>query len=574
MDTRFKTDYTSHNHKKRKRVDSQITITDAATHQTETLRPIKKLGAGSYGYVRLFQNAKGNFQAAVKAPHSKEIEFEKEEDAKQVVSGVKREFENYKTANSHHVPYGLHFIPHEKNNEVIVDYRMIIPFEPGMKLNECIKLCNSPNMLARLFLRTAQEFNRIHQQEVGIIHGDASSRNILVHFIHDDFKVALIDFGLSYPVNGIASSGFSVNPETTELAPERREDNPDLLADPSQDVYSLAKVFQSETSGRGVKNIEFFEKYPSIKNFIEQGLSEEPELRPSLTDFIAKLQREILLILIPKAYHQLINHLLAKRFTEAKQCLNDHQKDYSNLILNYLFYHLTKERLLDAAKFLLEHHSSIPIDRKVDQQTVFHLVAEWGDDYLDLLNQLFKYISARKLRFVLDSQDKNGQTLLSMAATKDKLGLLITILRYDQEIYRDTEIVKKVMATAQPLVIPVLNLVECISSTTQRLLLFRNKVSFQYVSAEREMKAAQYLLKHIMEQYPKISALKNVDHQFTIENSIKLSSLYDCLIGAKLLLPYPKDDFIIEVDDEIEPTSDTEVDMELEPQGCCSRLRR
>src|SRR3990167_6345243 len=218
---------------KPKKTRSYLDISDRKTHEVKRFTFSRDLGEGSYGYVRLFEN--GDDKIAVKALK----EVEKTDDdlheelhhmSKAALTAWKNDLENEFTLLQKSYPddyYSLHhYQEREKDkNGYVYDCRMTMPVVPGIKLSDfAAKKITTPEQMAKLMLRVAQELQRLHT-EAGIIHGDAGGRNIMVTEKDDDYIIRFLDFGLAYRADGYAKVNFSKDAPSGEtssdMAPER-----------------------------------------------------------------------------------------------------------------------------------------------------------------------------------------------------------------------------------------------------------------------------------------------------------------------------------------------------------------
>ena len=403
MDTRYEVTYfpttaVTANYTPR-RNHSCLEVRDSKTNEVKKFTITKKLGEGSYGYVRLA--ICGDEKLAIKAPKDNEdihhltaagIAHEREK--------IEKEFTLMRECypNERYYFFKDYITTEEDKRGDRYSFRMGTPYIPGKKLATYVKrkITNVDDM-AKLTLRVWQELQRIHDEQK--IHGDAGERNVHIKSIKKDgvivdFKVHFMDFGLGYKRSGDANVGFTKDKpcETSDMAPERQT-NRKLKAHPAQDVYSIAYAINESLDE--MKNPEFkksfFENYPVVKNFISNGLLKDWKRRPNLADSISHLESDLNWKANAAPVPSFFTYIdeLEKQF---KQLNKNHlyaQKNLSNIA-----------RVLEAAKFLAKN---ILDDTQVDVDNF--------DNYIDTITatpELFKHYENLVKHKCIKPADDNG----------------------------------------------------------------------------------------------------------------------------------------------------------------------
>lgn len=417
MDTRKSIKYIS----TRERRNSLVEITDHETGEISKFKPEKELGSGTYGMVRLFKF--NDQKIAVKSPHTKETKELNRRDVKEKHVDTDHEFELMREAYPEEFPFYLtHFEGKANIKEYFHDYRMVIPFFTGTKLANFIETIEHTLDFAKLLLLVAAELLRLHS--IGIIHGDVSENNIIVHIDNDEIKIYFIDFGLAYRITEPANLNVV---EYNYLAPERLQK--DLLqAHPSQDVYSLASLAKRLLSKMGDEWRDYFlGKYSVVDNLIKSSLTKDPNNREHLNYFVANLFSEITETSLSPNQKLLVACILSRDSENLIAQINDmrQKKLHIEIIDTYL--------LLFQYKFYKE----LLYVLKIDSNTLNH-TSEINRYFLKSLllansqNKVFitdflKTMKANTLQRYLFNQEPNGSILLrSIALQKNRF--LITEL--------------------------------------------------------------------------------------------------------------------------------------------------
>jgi serine/threonine protein kinase len=279
------------------RQESFVNIHDYATHEDTEYYPAGQLGKGSYGAVRLFSSRDGKkiavkslLEKAVPLPNSKSVKAEANKADMEYILYNQAEPDDDVSMILHHNKTHTIKGRNGKSRRIhLHSYRRVMRFAKGIEFKHfCAQKIHHTHELVALFMKTAEELKRIHDN--GVIHGDVSSRNILVDESCAEYTVTFIDFGLSYFSNGHADVGYLKERDgnaTYSMAPERFDQNI-IPADASQDIHSLAVTFERAIAEQGTEwKTYFLQKYAFIRDFITSGKNEDATQRPKLTDFIS-----------------------------------------------------------------------------------------------------------------------------------------------------------------------------------------------------------------------------------------------------------------------------------------------
>ena len=195
--------------------------------------------------------------------------------------------------------------------------RQLVPYINGETLHELHENIHDEQIQIHLILLIMKSVLNLHKKH--IVHGNLLMKNIMV-LIEDAnksnckceeysvstifstiegkrifLKVTCIDFELSNIVNKkvITYDRDSYNNmEKLHIAPENMDLNHDLLAHPSQDVYSLGYLFDILIDKfPGDKNLH--KTYPVLDEFIQQAVDIDPKKRPNLLTAYNKLEESI-----------------------------------------------------------------------------------------------------------------------------------------------------------------------------------------------------------------------------------------------------------------------------------------
>jgi ankyrin repeat protein len=260
--------------------------------KTETsivFKPVKELGEGAYGIVRLFQATEGQ-EIAVKSPRSPIINtpwFCRS----QLGLATRKEAEFNQIAYPNDPLSEIFNFETTQNKQSIYTNRFVMSYVKGEKAILLIPKIKSVQELATITLKIAQELDRIHQ--VGIIHGDLHLANIMIDYDgHNNIVVRFIDFGLSLHRTESAARTWEkqirswIPPELCGKA------SSSIKPEPNQDIYSLGNtlklIFEKHSCYQAL-----MKSFPSIHSFITASQAIVPENRPTLSLFSQQLTNEL-----------------------------------------------------------------------------------------------------------------------------------------------------------------------------------------------------------------------------------------------------------------------------------------
>lgn len=268
---------------------ARVGITDTVSSQQYCYSESGFLGRGGYG--EAYKLSFNGHDIAIKSP--KYGWRSKDSDS---LSRVENEFYFLRQSYPNEGPYWLqHFYKRSLVGEWHT-YFMVMPFVQGKSIRRMINVCyelKHPEMAAALIiLRAAEELQRIHH--LRMIHGDLRPGNILVcPDGNGDFTVHFIDFDYAAffgkPARGIDSM------DEYKIVPPEKWDGNKVDAHPSQDLYSFASTLQYEIKHSVLSKAltqDLYTSFPSINRLFIDGTNDDPNLRPTLTDFIQQLTRE------------------------------------------------------------------------------------------------------------------------------------------------------------------------------------------------------------------------------------------------------------------------------------------
>lgn len=265
----------------RERSPSFFCIMDINKETTELFKPVRKLGQGSYGSVRMFSSESEELIAVKSALNDSS---RKDRPLSHLIAQGRQEADMINKAYPNQKISYFKQIIHRKNNETIYSDRLIMDYHEAKALADFNHGIKSPSLLAQTMLRVIKELDLLHQKN--IVHGDMNLGNIMVNCLG---QVYFIDFGFSKDASAPIPPG---QPAFYYSAPELHKNQEGLLANPNQDIFSLGYWLQdiilNHSSGYKLSN-----QYPSLVDFSNKALEENPERRPQLKDFIEKLSDEI-----------------------------------------------------------------------------------------------------------------------------------------------------------------------------------------------------------------------------------------------------------------------------------------
>lgn len=262
---------------------------DKATGEPSIFKPVKELGEGSYGKVRMFQNANGQ-SISVKSlqadyslgetasffKHSKKLQRELE-----CIQLVYPEFGLAKCFN----------LSVQKARGTFFCARMTMPYFKGRVAGLLIPTLDSPIQLAEIVLKVAQELKRIH--ELGIVHGDLHHHNVMIEALEKgSFRVYIIDFGEACKITDASATRWGKEGLGVWYAPELVVDDKQVAPHPNQDIYSFGYFLNTLFAHhRAYPDIQHL--FPSIPKFIDKSNNDDPKLRPHLDSFCHELESEV-----------------------------------------------------------------------------------------------------------------------------------------------------------------------------------------------------------------------------------------------------------------------------------------
>lgn len=259
------------------------------TKKVSVFHPVKELGNGSYGSVRLFKNNSGE-EIAVKSTHEKVLS---ESDKKLKILNAQRETQFNKIAYPNEEPYLSFDINQKIDTREVYSDRILMPFVAGKNAWELIPTITCARQLANIVLAIINELHRIHQ-EARFLHGDLNPKNIMIYIEENIIKVRLIDFGYSYYFAEIWARTINIDlRDATWFPPEVRRGTSNVKPHQSQDIYQIGYVLNMLLEEH-VAYSSLIQLIPCLKGFILQSQHTDPTQRPSLESFIEKLTREII----------------------------------------------------------------------------------------------------------------------------------------------------------------------------------------------------------------------------------------------------------------------------------------
>lgn len=291
---------------------------DSVTGRSSVFKPVKNLGKGSYGTVRLFQNAE-NQKIGVKSLKETIVDISPTEYESQTRK-LKREAEFNQLAypnDQMSKTFELYYKNHHGHR--FYSNRYVMPYIKGVVVESLIPTITCSYQLAKISLQIAQELHRIHN--LGIIHGDLHPSNIMmyrndatvisnpakgpssqaprddgqgvtIYPNHEKFIIRIIDFGCSSFLTDLSARIVSFHGATKWYAPELVGVSRLIKPNQNQDVYSLGfslnMLFSRHSSYQ-----ELMQLFPCIGVFILEAQNINPMNRPSLESFCAQLSNEI-----------------------------------------------------------------------------------------------------------------------------------------------------------------------------------------------------------------------------------------------------------------------------------------
>ena len=342
----FQFEYTRHT----KRSSSSVILKSLTRDKAMTFQPERILGKGTNAIVREF-SAKDR-TLAVKKPVLNQINFEDETHRDRYLAMLEKELAMTEAAYPNEAPYKLFNYYHQTTDAedkfpCKYTYRMLLPMTNGATLAELLgrKIKLDDDIVLAVFWKIAQELNRLH--EAGIIHGDISLRNII---LTPELRIRFIDFGFAYATTGLTTVVNVENKQKCRFAPERVNVGKPCAAHTNQDIYALAYTLDDilHYGCTITRELEFYEKYPLIQDFITKSLSPTPAERPPLSAMIDCLPKVSPVTLLKMS-------LLADHLEPAQTVLSKHAKDLTATDLYPLIVKLCRDKEVEKAQLLVSH---------------------------------------------------------------------------------------------------------------------------------------------------------------------------------------------------------------------------
>lgn len=258
--------------------------------------PVKELGRGGNGIVRLFKTGNGEEKIAVKSLKNDKINCSKDEEFNST-KYLNREAEFNRLAYPDDKLYKTFAISYSKGKKEIYTNRYIMPYVEGKTAYEIITTINCPILLAKITLEIVKELYRIHC--LGIVHGDLNYNNIMIDLDKTMTPIIrLLDFGFSYFINNNDDNANLWKPKYSDIwiAPEICTGNKEVVKPHyNQDVYALGYLLKF-TLQKNTSFQELIQLFPSINKFISNSMVKNPCSRPCLNQFRDELSEELKII--------------------------------------------------------------------------------------------------------------------------------------------------------------------------------------------------------------------------------------------------------------------------------------
>ena len=253
-------------------------------------KPVKELGRGSYGIVRLFQSAEGQ-EIGVKSLREPVFDISKKERI-HLAKELKREAEFNKRAYPEDNFSETFEFDYRENGKQIYNSRYLMPCAKGETAGLLIPQTTCPRQLAEITLQIAQELHRIHQ--IGIIHGDLNLKNIMINDCENKvFIIRLIDFGCSSYMTEHSAVLYSPESLGRWIPPEICvKKTTTVKPHPNQDVYALGFSLNAALNNHSSYQ-ELMQLFPSVNRFILASQHINPMSRPSLKSLCEQLNNEL-----------------------------------------------------------------------------------------------------------------------------------------------------------------------------------------------------------------------------------------------------------------------------------------
>ena len=251
--------------------------------------PVKVIGKGAVGVVRLFQSAEGH-AIAVKSLKDDVVNVSQDQRC-ELTRQSQREAEfNNKAYPDDSLSETFDFDYQMFGNEMYSN-RHVMPYIKGDNAQVLIPKITCPYQLAEITLQIALELQRIHK--IGIIHGDLHTANIMIHRENMKFIIRLIDFGFSSYITEESATLWPLN--TGDWMPPEicNGSKTAVRPHPSQDVYALGFSLRFILEKHPLYQ-EVMELFPSISLFMLSSQDINPRRRPLLESFCTELQADII----------------------------------------------------------------------------------------------------------------------------------------------------------------------------------------------------------------------------------------------------------------------------------------
>lgn len=279
-------DNTLYWYKARGKRNSFFAQIDIKTGCSVRFDPVKTLGAGEYGCVRLFKNQKEE-QVCVKSLkrpiriNTPAFDFER-----RMLINEKKFYQKAYPVDKKSMMFELIQPIAEKN--YLYTNRQLMDFIPGSTLRNFLPTITCAYELLKVVYLITKELLRIHC--LGIIHGDLHSANIMINKKDAEYMVNIIDFGFAYDVNANHIRTIDDSVRSKHIAPERyydrQHDNAYLKPHVNQDVYAFGHLLESHIKKHAMF-LSLKQSFPEIEleTFIIQALQNEPDKRPRLSAY-------------------------------------------------------------------------------------------------------------------------------------------------------------------------------------------------------------------------------------------------------------------------------------------------
>lgn len=245
-------------------------------------KPVKQIGKGSYGKIRLFQSDDGQ-KIAVKSLYDDGINLSKKEHI-QLAKALNREAELNQRAYPNDSFSKAFELDYKESYYKIYTNRYVMNYVEGEKLRLLVPQITCPRQLAEMTLKIAEELQRIHN--VGIIHGDLNTDNILIYSSEKQaFIVRLIDFGASSDITEVSANLYNNSVNAKWIAPEIRNNGLKAVKPhPRQDVFAFGYTLNYLLEKHSARD-DLMQLFPSIETFILASQNSDPMKRQSLALF-------------------------------------------------------------------------------------------------------------------------------------------------------------------------------------------------------------------------------------------------------------------------------------------------